>query len=211
MSDIFDNWLDGLSILITDDMISFYTFFTVIFAEISYLWAFMQVKNIIPITIILFGYVLNVVIAAALRGYCFLSATLEKICQIVYVLVFIILFVVGCFFNWIAMLITTVILFSITALWIGIREHQDSVYVGYEASLVNFINTLFRNKVFWLLSQIIVIGGPFIAFTIFCANIPNLPIFLKILFPLIHLILSPLIAYFEDDSATCTIFELAFE
>lgn len=214
MKDLFESWMDGFSYLIDDDLISFYTFFTLIMAEISYFFAFQPLSVAMPLAIIFFGYMLNVVVCAIVKGN-FEGTKIEKICSIVYVLVFVALFIIGCIINWKITLICTIILFAITALWIAIRDHQDSVY-AYKGQttrekLALKINSLFRNKVFWLLSQIIVIGAPFIAFIVMFANISFVPTALKIIIPVLYLIITPYIAFFEDASACCTIFELAYE
>ena len=214
MKDLFESWKDGVSILIEDDLISFYTFFTLILAEISYFFAFQPLSVAKPLAIIFFGYMLNVIICAVVKGN-FEGTKIERICSIVYVLVFVALFIIGCIINWKITLICTIILFGITALWIAIRDHQDSVY-AYKGQttrekLALKINSLFRNKVFWIVSQIIVIGAPFIAFIVMFANISFIPTALKIIIPIVYVILAPVIAFFEDASACCTIFELAYE
>lgn len=208
----FENWCEGLSYLIADDHISFYTFFTVILAECSYLWGFHEISVAIPITVILLGYMLNVMVFARLKGNAE-GTKLEKVFSILYVSVFVILFIIGCFFNWAISIITTAILLGVTALWIVIRNHQDTFYYLPEGlpKIAYLINKLFGNKIFWILSQIVIIGGPFVVFVIFCAKISFLPIALKVIIPLLYLIFSPLIAYFEDDSAASNIFELAYD
>ena len=50
---LIDVWLVGFEAL-TDDRISFYTFFTVILAECAYLWGFHEDTDAIPITVVLF-------------------------------------------------------------------------------------------------------------------------------------------------------------
>ena len=59
MKKLIENWNNGLHYLITDDLISFYTFFTIILAECSYLLSFHEFADAIPITIILLGYLLG--------------------------------------------------------------------------------------------------------------------------------------------------------
>ena len=212
-----ENWMDGLSCLITDDLISFYAFFTVILAECSYLLAFYEFAVAIQITVILLGYMLNVIVFARLKGNAE-TITLAKVYSILYVTVFVTLFIIGCFFNWAINIITTTILLVVTALWIVIRDQQDSVFcyttLENKSSInkINYlINKLFCNIIFYLLSQIMVIGAPFVVFVIFFSKISFLPIALKVIIPLLYLLFSPFIAYFEDYSAALNIFELAYE
>lgn len=212
MKKLIENWNNGLNYLITDDLISFYTFFTIILAECSYLLSFHEFADAIPITIILLGYMLNVIVFARLKGNAE-GTKLELVFSILYVTVFVTLFVIGCFFNLAISIITTAILFGVTALWIVIRNNQDTFYYLPDGlpKITYLINNLFGNKIFWILSQIVIIGGPFIVFVIFCTKIPFLPIVLKVIIPLLYLSLSPLIANYEDDSAALNVFELAYD
>lgn len=212
MKNLIGNWLEGLSYLINDDLISFYTFFTVIFAECSYLWAFHESTVAIPITVILLGYMLNVIIFACLKGFTE-GTKLEKVFSILYVSVFVTLFVIGCFFNWAISTITTVILLGVTALGIIIKNYTNTSTFIYFPKVKPKIVCLisFVNKFLYVASQIIIIGGPFVVFWIFFVKISFLPIALKVIIPLLYLIFSPLIAFFEDNSATCNIFELAYD
>lgn len=211
MKNLIENWNNSLHYLITDDLISFYTFFTIILAECSYLLGFYEFADAIPITIILLGYMLNVIVFARLKGNAE-GTKLELVFSILYVTVFVTLFVIGCFFNLAISITTTAILFGVTALWIVIRNHQDTFYYLPDGlpKITYLINNLFGNKIFWILSQIVIIGGPFIVFVIFCTKIPFLPIVLKVIIPLLYLSLSPLIANYEDDSAALNVFELAY-
>ena len=211
MKKLIENWNNGLHYLITDDLISFYTFFTIILAECSYLLSFHEFADAIPITIILLGYMLNVIVFARLKGNAE-GTKLELVFSILYVTVFVTLFVIGCFFNLAISITTTAILFGVTALWIVIRNNQDTFYYLPDGlpKITYLINNLFGNKIFWILSQIVIIGGPFIVFVIFCTKIPFLPIVLKVIIPLLYLSLSPLIANYEDDSAALNVFELAY-
>lgn len=212
MKNLIENWNNGLNYLITDDLISFYTFFTIILAECSYLLSFHEFADAIPITIILLGYMLNVIVFARLKGNAE-GTKLELVFSILYVTVFVTLFVIECFFNLAISITTTAILFGVTALWIVIRNHQDTFYYLPDGlpKITYLINNLFGNKIFWILSQIVIIGGPFIVFVIFCTKIPFLPIVLKVIIPLLYLSLSPLIANYEDDSAALNVFELAYD
>jgi len=205
MKSIIEHWLEGLSWLFTDDLISFYTYFTVIFAECAYLWSHYTLSTALPFTIILLVYVLNVLIFSWLNGYSIGGIKAEKKIKIAYIAVFLIPFVIGCFFDPIICLLLTLVPTSITFIWIIVRTLQDTYYEGT-------IPGLFRNKIFYIFSQIVVVGAPFIVFVIFLAIIPALPIVLKILIPIIYLLLIPFISYYEDSIGTAlNIFEIAFD
>lgn len=199
---LIDVWLDGFDAL-TGDRISFYTFFTVILAECAYLWGFHEASVAIPITVILFGYMLNVIVFSQLK-WKLRGPKSEKVVSILYVSFFVTLFVIGCFFNLAISVITTAILFGITALWIVLKYYQYYLSKPPKISLYNFFYS------FWILVQIIIIGSSFVVFVIFFAKIPFIPTELKVIIPLVYLIFSPLIAFFEDEVASYNIFGLAY-
>lgn len=210
LEDLLEMWSDGLSYLITDDLISFYTFFTIIFAECAYLWAFYEVEEAIPFTIILLGYVLNVIVGAVHKSW-YEGEREEVGCTILYVVVFVVLFIIGCFFNaWLSITMTA-IPFAITAVWIKVRVFQDTDFRAHPSRILRHISTLFANKLFWLFSQFVVLGCPFGAFVICLNQIAALTTALKFIIAIVYGMCIPLIAFFEDDMATCDIFELAYD
>ena len=68
MKKIINEWKYGLAFLFDDDLISFYTFSTIVLSEITFLWAFMPISQALPFTFILSGYILNVIISAFIQG-----------------------------------------------------------------------------------------------------------------------------------------------
>ena len=203
-------WKSGLSYLFTDDLISFYTFFTIILSEIAFLWAFTPEPYAIPFTFILSGYILNTTISAFIQGM-WEAAPIQKVFSVIYILIFAGLLLTGCFFNITISILTFIIPIIITALWIGIRVFQDTEFGNKPAKLIEFISKLFNNKIFYVFSQIVVVGGPVILLTIFIVFIPMLPIAFKIIIPIIYCLIIPLIVALEDETAACNIFELAYD
>ena len=210
MKRLIGSWLDAFGYLLDDELISFYTFFTVVFAECAALWAFCSASIAIPFTVILIAYILNILILSDLKGK-YEGCKKEVTISIFYVIITLALFITGFFFDWRINLICTAILFGVTALWIGIRLHQCTLYVNSRNVLVMLINSLFQNEIFWVFSQIIVIGAPFAAFVTFFAMIPAIPLALKIIVPIAYFILIPFIAVLEDETAACNVFEIAYD
>ena len=205
-----DMWTDGVSYLFGDSLISFYTFFTLIFAECAYLWAFCEKALAISFSVILLGYVLNVGVCAWFKGM-HEGERKELVFTILYVADFVVLFAIGCFINFWLSIILTVIPFAITALWIAIREFQICIFVGTHSKIVMLISKLFRNKIFNLASQLIVVGAPYVVFITCLAQIPTLYTWLKITISVLYFMCMPFIAYYEDESAALNIYELAYE
>lgn len=204
----------GIAYMIGDDLISFYAFFTTLLAECAYLWAFHSSSIAIPFTIILIGYIVNVIVMGWLKGM-WEGERKEVVFSVLYVLIAVGLFAVGCVVDVKMNICLTLIALAVAGLSIAIREEQDTIWIGMGYTKLHkigyFINSLFRNKVFWLISQIIVIGAPYVTFVVFFAMIPAVPIALKIIVPIVYFILMPFIAYIEDEIGANNIFQIAFD
>ena len=135
----------------------------------------------------------------------------QKIFSVIYIFIFIGLLVTGCFFNIVVSILTFIIPIAISALWIRLRFFQNTEFAYQPAKFTEFISKLFNNKVFYVFSQIVVVGGPIILLTTFIAFIPMLPIAFKIIIPIIYYLIIPLIVALEDETAACNIFELAYD
>ena len=205
MKKIVKFWKSGITWLLTDDLISFYTYFSIIFAECAYLWSYFPSSVAMPFTIILLAYVINVIVFGCLKGL-WEGAKIEMIFSILYVIIFIGLFTIGCIYNTSISIVLTIIPLVITFIWIQLRECQDYII----SWLANNLNKIFSNKFFYILSQVVVIGCPYIVFVIFIAMLPAFPIILKALIPIIYLLCIPLISLLEDE-ACCNIFEIAYD
>ena len=119
MKNLVNNWKAGLVYLFTDDLISFYAFFTIIFSECAYL-RFFTTQKMELFTIILIGYI----------GY-WEGTWLEVVFTILYSIVFVILFIIGCCINVKISIILTIIPLIITAILIKIREYSCSILAQF--------------------------------------------------------------------------------
>lgn len=113
-------WWEGFYYLLDnyydcDDVISFYTFFTIIFTQCAFLLGFFSTSISLPFTLILLGYVANVLILGKFKKNCEFTK-LEMIFARLYILTFVILFLIGCFINIKLSIIVTILPFSITIL-----------------------------------------------------------------------------------------------
>ncbi len=194
MKKIIETWKCGWVYLLTDDLISYYTFFTIILAECCYLFAFHEKKTSLVLGAILIGFILTVLITARLKY------SINYV-HIAYAIAFIALLIAGCFINYKLFLPLIIIPLIVTPLSMGLRSVQNSFVIKPPK-----FETIIRS--FCLFATVI---APFILFTVFFAMIPSVPVMLKIIVPIVYLVLSPFIAYIEDDWATCNIFELFFD
>lgn len=197
MKKLIHAWKSGIIGLLTNKTISFYTFFTIILVECIYLWTFYNVFVAFPATIFLLGYIANVIIFAWLKTY-YEDGIEELIMSFLYIITYIslciLLFIIGKLFYFDGGVILTIIPFVVTGLSITVRKIQKIFYK------FNFICTLL---------QLIVIGGPIIAFIVMIIRIPIIPFLLKIIISNLYIFCIPFIAY-QEVLANCNIFEIAF-
>lgn len=211
------NWIDKWKNYLfgEDDLISYYTFFTMIFAECAFLWSNYSPTIAKKFTLILLAYVINVLISSFLKGYRE-NEKEELLFAIMYVVIFAIIFIIGFFINILMNLILIAIPLIISFIWIKIREMQNITLLyqpsTFKMRIVKYITDLFskRKKFYWG-SQLFLVGLPFVIFVCCLASIHNLPIIFKILIPLIYLIIMPYISVLEDVLATCNIFQIAYD
>ncbi len=205
----------ALGLFFQDDLISFYAFFTSIFTEIAYLWAFqselISFNSAISISLLL--YILNVILLGLLKGSFECTKFSNKV-SIAYIAIFIGIFAISCYLNrekFIMHTILTIIPIAFSGLSCAVRTFQNTATVSYSNTISTKIELLFQTKIFLYLSEFIIIGIPYILLVVFFAIIPGIPLIIKILFPIVYLFVAPLFALIEDNIAAMSIFEIAFD
>ena len=205
-----DNWLEGWANLLSDDLISYYSYFTAIFAEIALLWGF-GVEDAMIYTILLLGCIANVLFTAWFKGSWFCEKEgKQRSIGISYCVVYLILLFTGCVIN----IKTAFILFVVPLVWtafaIWLRGYQNSAFGFGFSERVYKISAFIQKPVVLVLSQILLMGLPIIALGYGVAQI-DMDVGYKIAITVLSIILAPLFAYIEDSWATQNIFELVYE
>lgn len=221
MEKLISKWKQGWRLLYSDDPVSFYTFFTIIFAECSYFWAFQPAEFSVLFNVVLIGYVINVLLSALGKGL-FKGTPAEVLFTILYIVTFIILFAMGCCINIFISIIITVIPFGITALWIRFREYQRNMltYVKTDKAVDKLLLYLKKIKMpvdksilkqtMYIMSQVIVIFLPFIIFAILLKFLPLVTQWIKNIALVGYVIFIPVMALLEEELSTYNIFEMAY-
>lgn len=192
MKKIYETWRCGWEYLFSDELSTYYTFFTMILAECALLWCHAEKIVAFPFTLLLIACILNVIICAALKG-----AFEELWVSILYISVFAILIALGCKINPIISIIMIGIPFIVTLVSTLIQEWLYSCIVS---------DTNIESIIILVIHAI-----PYIVFIIFLAQIQSLPILLKVIIPIIYFVCIPFMPIYEDNAATNNIFELAYE
>jgi len=197
MKKLIHAWKSGVIGLLTNKTISFYTFFTIIFAECIYLWIFKNIFIAFPATIFLLGYVANVMIFSWIKGN--FEGTIEEFVTsilyiITYIMLFILLLIFGNFFYYDGGIILTLIPFAVTSISVTIRRIQRIFY--------KFIFA-------YIILQLVVIAGPIIALIAMIIKITIIPAIVKIIISILYIFWIPFMAY-QEAMTGCNIFEIAF-
>lgn len=197
MKNLIRTWKGGLNCLFSDDLISFYTFFTVIFAECFYLRSFYPTLIATSFNIILFGYIVNVIAFAWIKK-CINSPNKDEIVASAYSTVFALLFISGCIMDFFVCIVMTAIPLINTFLCSKVRYIQDECWFRRRFAFAYY------------LSQFIIVCVPIIAFVICVLIIPTIPIVLKVIISIIYAFIVPFIVFIEDKMGRYNIFDIAF-
>ena len=187
MKRIFTTYKYGIGYLLSDELVSFYAFFTMIFAGCSWLFANCNLSDALMLVVIMLGYVANTMLLSWFKGNT--EGTRQEVaCSICYTVIFVGLFIVGCIINVKIHIIMMAIILAVTAICIWIREYALPI-----------------------LFQSIALCAPIVIFIICFTQIDGIPLFLKIMLPIVYAFCTPFIAYYEDCAAAQNIFELAYD
>lgn len=116
MKKVLNFWKTGWIYLLSDEcMLSYYTYFTIIFAEIVYLFLYKS-RIAIPFTILFALGIANICICPIIKLK-YEGSKIELITSIIYVLVFVITFIIGCFINLKASIILLPLPWIVTAIY----------------------------------------------------------------------------------------------
>lgn len=213
LSGFWDDWFEGLTYTITDDLISFYTYFTLVFAEIAYLWAFIP-GIALPFTGLFILCILTIIICSYIKSEVE-GGRPELFVSRIYTFLFLVFFVVGMFIDWKANLILFLLPLGITYLFTKIRMLQQTLVfvadinklvVKVAMSLLRFFN----KRTVWYISQVVILGVPMVLF-IWALWQTGLTESAKLFVSIGYVFLSPLLAFMEDSLAAQNIFELGYE
>lgn len=206
MKKMFKPFIDGVILFWVEDMLSFYTFITLAFAECVYAYIYQPVKICVPLIIILMLCIINLIISAHIIGECE-GTVLEKIFSIAYVIIFAMLFIAACFVDILVGGMAILFPLGITILFMEIRKIQTVARMANEDVLSKILN----NKVVLLLSRILIMAGPILTLIVLIALIPRMGFCLKVILIIISVLCAPFWVYIEDGTAAKDIFELGLE
>lgn len=205
LKDFFEEWLSGVKFITEGELTTFYTYFSIVISEIICLWvAFHEIA--LPFTILGILSMLNILICADLKGRYECTKT-EWIIARIYASVFLGIFVVGFFFNWLANIVLFSLPFILTGLLSFLNEFTDTIVIGEQSEIEKKIFNIMENPVIGRIARVLVIVLPFFVFTLSIFS-THLAVASKFIIIVGYALLVPVYAYLEDELAACNIFEI---
>lgn len=206
LRDFFEDWISGVNCITEGELTTFYTYFSIVISEIICLWVGFQ-EIALPFTILGILSMLNILICANLKGN-YEGTKRELIVACIYVLVFVAIFIAGFFFNWLANLVLFLVPFILTGILSFLNEYTSTIFVGNLSKIEKKISNILENPVVGMIARVLVIGLPFLSFTLSILS-THFAIALKCIIIIGYALLVPVYAYLEDELAACNIFEIA--
>jgi len=203
----YENWENGMYGVLLYDLISFYSYFTIVFAEIVVLWLHYQ-KIALPFTIFLSLSLINILAISYFKGK-YEGTKLELVFTVVFWVIFAGTFIPGFFFDVMANLILFAIPIGFTGLSVVIRFFQNTKF-SYGPQFILAISKAFESVLVWIFTQFIVL---FIPYYMLVKSVLSLPIdsfVIKIAICAVYGMIVPYFAYIEDEWGAQNIFELGF-
>jgi len=211
MKKIAEAWITGWGYLLGDELISFNAYFTIIFAEVAYLFTY-QPHLALPFTTLFAFCIANVCICSYVKGF-WEGTKIELITSRIYVINFVLIFILGCLFHFKGNIILMFLPFLVTGVCVFFRENDPFWGIGYHfAQKKNPLSKLLciLCKIASPILQLLVVFGPSLIFA-FLLFKTTLPLHLIITILTLLFISMPFFAQMEDDFSACTIFEIAYD
>jgi len=206
IKDFFEDWISGVNGIVEGELITFYAYFSAVLSEIVYLWvAFQDIA--LPFTILGILSILNILICADFKGS-YEGTKRELIVARIYVLVFVAIFIVGFFFNWLANLVIFLAPFILTGFLSFLNEYTSTIFIREQNKIQKKISNIFENPIVSIIARILVVALPFSVFALSILS-THFAIALKCIIIIGYALLVPAYAYLEDELAACNIFEIA--
>lgn len=203
-----ENYNEGILGLFMGYAISYYAYLSIVLSEIFCIWRFWP-ENAIAFTILLVANCVVIGIFGALKRV-FVFTKGERIVAIVYWIALAIVFVIGCFVNFLQNLVLYFLPVIFVAVWVFLRDIQNMRFATSNSKILVTITWLFSNCLLWLVLLAFVSLTPFVILT-YIANWIFESKLLTFLIPFTFAIVLPFITWFEENYVNENIFEIGYE
>lgn len=203
-----DNYSNGIMGLFTGYAISYYAYLSIVLAEIFYIWRFLP-ENAMAFTILLIANCIVIGVFGILKRMCVLTRK-ERIVAKIYWIALTIVFIVGCFVNFLQNLVLYFLPLIFATVWIFLRDIQTMRFATSDSKILTTITLIFCNCLMWPILMAFVSLAPLVILT-YVLSLTLTTRILVILISSAFAIILPFISWFEEDFVNENIFEIGYE
>lgn len=203
-----DNYIEGILGLFAGCAISYYAYLTMVLAEILFVWKFVP-EYAMAFTILLVANCLIICTFGILKRL-FMLEKKEYITANIYWIALGIMFVIGCFVNFLYNLALFLLPLVVATVCIMLRNFQMMRFVTSNSRVLQTVSGIFSNLVAAILCMIFTVFAPLIVFSYMLFLVLESQILIIcILFA--YILVIPFMAWFEEEFVNENIFEIGFE
>ncbi len=203
-----DNYIEGILGLFAGGAISYHAYLTIVLSEILFVWKFVP-EYARAFTILLFANCSIICIFGLLKRL-FLCTRKEEITAKVYWIALGVIFVIGCFVNFLYNLVLFLLPLVVTTVCILLRNFQMMRFANSDSPILKSIGGIVGSLILAILCMIFTVFMPIFCFGYFLfLSIESRLLILFILFA--YALVMPFIAWFEEEFINENVFEIGFE
>jgi hypothetical protein len=203
-----DNYSDGIMSLLAGYGISFYAYLSIVLSEIFYIWRFLP-ENAMLFTILLSINCIVIGIFGFLKRI-FVFTKWERVVARVYCINLAIIFIIGCFINFLQNLVLYFLPIVFTLVWIFLRDIQTMRFATSNSKILTTLTLIFCNCLMWPLVTAFVTLTPSVVL-MYVVNVVFESKFWVFLISFAFVALLPFISWFEESFVNENIFEIGYE
>ena len=178
-----------------DSLMSYFTFMTLIFAAQSFL-LMTRPQHMWWLILMQAAYFIVIMVFTFLTGYDENQGR-TRLAKVLYATVLAALIMIGCLINFRYHIMATVILFGVSFIFNKLKQCQKFKYVSDEHKFLTWLSRIFQTRVFYGISQTILVFGSFVILGIFWLNVATINIVVRYILFGIYLFLIPMLGVFE--------------
>lgn len=188
-------WKKFIGFEFFDSLLSYFTFMTLILASQSFL-LMTQPQHMWWLIIMQAAYFISIMIFTFLAGYGDDQGR-TRFANVLYAVVIATFTLIGCLINFKYHLMATFIVFVTSFIFSKLRQCQKYKYESDEHKFLTWLSRVFQTRVFYGISQTILVFGSFVLLGVFWLNVSTINVAVRYIVFGIYLFLIPMLGIFE--------------
>lgn len=188
-------WKKFIGFEFFDSLLSYFTFMTLVLASQSFL-LMAQPQHMWWLILVQAAYFILIMIFTFLLGYGEDQGR-ARVAKLLYVAVIAAFTLIGCLLNLKYHLMATIIVFATSFIFSKLRQCQKYKYKSDEHKFLTWLSRVFQTRVFYGISQTILVFGSFVLLGVFWLNVSTVNVVVRYIVFGIYLFLIPMLGIFE--------------